>query len=342
MKRALLALVCIGVLWQQSFSQSADKFDIATFRSPAGWTKQVTDNSIQFSTEDKAKNTFCLITLFKSMPSLGSAKEDFDAAWSTIVTDSVGKSSPQMLPGDRKDAWEITSGYAPFEKDGGKGVVVLVTASVHEKMMVALIISNSTAYEPDINAFLASISLKKPPTAERPPVGVTDNSAIAGQWGISVSPQDSYSVNNGINGYTTREYTFYPNGTYQFLIKLFAYTSSQLLFTKETGVYTLNGNSLTITPKQGSIQAWTKATETAADGRQAQTDKWGKLVNTQSWPLERVTYQISKEYMSGTEKWQLQMRSAKPTRRDGPFTGSSAFPNTWFYETVRFPIDPPR
>ena len=126
------------------------------------------------------------------------------------------------------------------------------------------------------------------------------------------------------------------------MTKVFSYTSSNLLFTKETGTYTLNGNALTIMPKSGSIQAWTKATVTGGDGRPSQTDKWGKLVSTQTWPLEKITYQISREYMSGTEKWQLRMVGANPTSRDGPFTGSSAFPNTWFYETMRFPIDSPR
>jgi hypothetical protein len=341
MKTILFLLLCLPSL---SFGQAASNFDIATFRSPAGWKKQVTQNSIQFSSENKPKGTYCLITLFKSMPAIGNAKENFDAAWSTVVAEAVSPaSSPEMFPADSRDGWEVTSGHAPFQKDGSPGVAVLLTLTGNDKMMIALILTNTSEHESAISAFLASVHLK-PPTASvpRPAAASSDNSAIVGQWGISVSPQDSFSVNNGINGYTTRQYTFNPNGTYEFLIKLFAYTSNQILFTRETGTYQLDGSTLSLSPQKGSIQAWSKATVTAADGRPAQTDKFGKLINTQAWPLEKVSYQIAREYMSGSEKWQLRMQTTNPTRRDGPFTGSSAWPNTYFYETMRFPIDPPR
>jgi hypothetical protein len=52
-------------------------------------------------------------------------------------------------------------GSAPFEKEGLKGVAVLVTASGYGRMMNAMILTNTQAYEPQITAFLESFSFKK-------------------------------------------------------------------------------------------------------------------------------------------------------------------------------------
>jgi starvation-inducible outer membrane lipoprotein len=115
-----------------------------------------------------------------------------------------------------------------------------------------------------------------------------------------------------------------------------------LLFTKETGTYQLNGNSLTLIPQKGYIQAWTKGSVVDSTGRRSETDNWGKLVSTQPTKLEKVTYQISKQYFSGIQEWQLVMQAVKPTERDGPFTANAAFPNSWLYGTQKFPIVPPQ
>ena len=56
-------------------------------------------------------------------------------------------------------------GSAPFEKNGAKGVVVLVTASGYGKMMNAMILTNTRAYEPQIAGFLESFSFRKPVSA---------------------------------------------------------------------------------------------------------------------------------------------------------------------------------
>jgi len=87
MKPVLLLIVCYLSLTANSFSQAAETFDISTFQAPKGWNKQAGENSIQFSTEDKGN--FCLVTLFKAVPGLGNPKENFDAAWETIVKEAV-------------------------------------------------------------------------------------------------------------------------------------------------------------------------------------------------------------------------------------------------------------
>src|SRR5687767_9694200 len=110
MKRSLLAALCLLCFSAPLLAQTTDKFDIATFRSPKSWARQAGPVGIQFSTEDKASGAFCLLTLYKSVPSLGDPKEDFDAAWQTIVKEAVNvTSAPQMEAIADKDGWKIAS-----------------------------------------------------------------------------------------------------------------------------------------------------------------------------------------------------------------------------------------
>ena len=81
--------------------------------------------------------------MFKSIPDLGDANANFNAAWQTIVKDAVNVSTaPQMQPSDNPEDWKVEMGSAPFEKDGAKGVAVLVTISGYGKMVNVLVLTN--------------------------------------------------------------------------------------------------------------------------------------------------------------------------------------------------------
>jgi hypothetical protein len=140
-----------------------ETFDLATYTSLKGWKKQLAETAVQFTKEDAAKGTYCMITLFKALPGTASSKENFDLAWASVVKEMVTVSAaPEMQPASTENGWEAQSGYAPFEKDGSKGIVVLVTSSGFEKMVSVIILTNTDVYEKDMTAFLGSISLKKP------------------------------------------------------------------------------------------------------------------------------------------------------------------------------------
>ena len=234
--------------------------------------------------------------------------------------------APQMQPPATKDGWEAQSGYAPFESDGNKGIVLLVTSSGFEKMVNIIILTNTNVYEKDMTDFLESVSLKKPETnSQQTPANNNDNASIIGTWGINVSDQQNYAVNNGINGYSTKQYTFNANGTYSFITKIFQYVSDKLLLVKENGTYQISGNNLTINPQKSVIEAWSKK-----DG----VDKWGKLLTTQNRTLEKVTYQFTKHYFSGIQLWNLVLQADKATQRDGPFSSNTTFSNAWYYAPI--------
>ena len=146
-----------------AYAQASETFDISTFQPPKNWTKKASQSSIQISTEDKATGAYCLITLFKSLPEIGNSRENFDITWQTVVKGMVNVSTaPEMQPSNNPEDWKVEMGSAPFEKDGLKGVAVLVTASGYGKMVNAMILTNTQAYEPEITAFLESFSFKKP------------------------------------------------------------------------------------------------------------------------------------------------------------------------------------
>jgi hypothetical protein len=155
-------------------------FDITTYTAPKGWAKKTTENTIQFSKEDAAKGTYCLIMLFKALPGAPDSKTNFDAAWATVVKEAVAVSSaPEMQTPATENGWEALSGYAPFESDGNKGIALLVTSTGFNKMVNILVLTNTDVYEKEMTAFLESIKLKKLTAAVNNPSGNTLKPTLA-------------------------------------------------------------------------------------------------------------------------------------------------------------------
>ncbi len=158
-KYILLLLLIIQVL--TAFAQP-QVFDITTYTAPRGWKKQSTESTIRYSKEDAAKGTYCLLMLFKALPGTPDSKENFNAAWETVVKEVVAVSAvPTMLAPSSENGWEAQSGYAPFTKDGNNGIALLVTSSGFNKMVNILALTNSDVYQQEMTAFLASVTLKK-------------------------------------------------------------------------------------------------------------------------------------------------------------------------------------
>src|SRR6187455_1729300 len=160
MKKIFLLSV-LYVFVGKSFAQK-ETFDISTYTAPKTWKKKRTESAVQFSKEDAAKGTYCLITLYKSVAGTTNSKENFDLAWTSVVKEMVNVSTaPEMQPSAKEDDWDVESGYAAFESDGEKGVALLVTSTGYNKMVNLLILTNTDVYEKEMTSFIGSISLKK-------------------------------------------------------------------------------------------------------------------------------------------------------------------------------------
>ena len=215
--KSYLLIVALLVIGTTSFSQPRKKsgpkekpsiqtFDLATYTSPKGWKKQSTDAAVQFVHQDSAKGIYCIIMLMKSLPATSVSKDNFDNAWGTIVKEIVTPSaSPEMQPSAIENGWELQSGTAPFDNEGEKGVVLLVTATASDKMVNAIIITNSGEYEKNIADFLGSITLKKPTSSPEKTVVETEPVTTV-QKTTSTSPTGfAFNTTNFDDGWTSVE-----------------------------------------------------------------------------------------------------------------------------------------
>ncbi len=299
-------LVCSANL----FAQEPETFDLATFQAPKGWNKQTVDNSIRFSIVDK--DAYCLVTLFRSLPGLGSPKENFDASWDTIVKEVVTVSAaPQMFPSDTRGEWLLVGGFAPFEKSGEKGVAVLYTASGYGKMVNALVLTNTQAYEAAITAFLESVSLNKPAVENQPQVAANQNGS---QPSLTGNSWKKGGVSKGLLGHSdlspgsfSDTYQFFSNGTYKFTKVNSQYTAPKWYLEDEEGTYTITGNTITITSKKAVFS-------------QHRINREDPPLESGNLPLSKVQYRF--EFWKADDNWRLLLSpvDGNETKRDGTFS----------------------
>jgi hypothetical protein len=308
MKRLFFTAICLVIPTIGTFAQTTETFDIATFEAPKGWNRKGGADSIQFSIADK--DYYSIVTLFRSLPALGKPKENFDAAWATIVKEAVTVlSAPQMLPPDDNGEWRITSGFASFQKDGIKGIALLITATGDGKMMHALVLTNTQVFEAATTAFLNSFNFKKQEPPQQPQVRsdpsgptLTDN-----YWKKTQNRTGLVGYAGDYAGYASNMYQFYTNGTYKFTRVDFQYAAPKWYLENEEGTYTVNGNTITVTPKKSVYSSHRLK-------REDPPLKSGNLA------LSTVRYNF--EFWKHDDNWALLLSPAdgKETKRDGSFS----------------------
>jgi hypothetical protein len=303
MKRLFFAAICL-VFWNiGAIAQTTETFDIATFQAPKGWDRKDGPDSIQFSTADK--DNYCLVTLFRSVSALGNPKENFDGAWATIVREAViASSTAQMLPADSKGEWQITGGFAPFEKDGVRGVALLITASGYGKMMNALVLTNTQAFEAATNAFLNSITFKKQEAVQANGGPVASALSVTSYtWKQSQNRRDI----GGYAGYSSNTYQFFSNNTYKFSRVDFQNYAPKYYLENEEGTYKIIGNRITVTPRTAVYSSH-------------RTKKEDPPLKTGD--LGRSTLQYSFEIIDLNNNLTLLLSPTDglETKRDGPFS----------------------
>ena len=74
---SILLFLCFALT--NAFAQE-ETFDPLTYTAPKTWKKEVTTSAIQYTNEDEATGTFCMISLLKAVPATSDSKENFDLA----------------------------------------------------------------------------------------------------------------------------------------------------------------------------------------------------------------------------------------------------------------------
>lgn len=144
-------------------SSQQQKFDITNYSIPAGWKKQVTDKALQLTKEDAGKGAYCIITLYKALDAANDSKENFTAAWESLVKETLNiKSIPQMEPVSKENGWEAQTGSATFESEGSKAVAMLVATTGYNKLVNILVLTNTDMWQGELSSFFESVSFIKP------------------------------------------------------------------------------------------------------------------------------------------------------------------------------------
>ena len=199
-----IALSCAAHSQQQTF-------DLVSYTAPKNWQKKTAENALQLIKQDQATGSYCIINLYKSVPSAGDGKTNFNAAWETLVKEALSVTADaEMQPEHEEDGWNAQSGYAQFELDGSKGIAMLVTTTGFEKAINILILTNSGEYETTITDFLSKVDIKKPAVTDhpKPPVNNTVNNTNGGSK-PSAAGGFAYHTTNFDNGWTSTVYDDY-------------------------------------------------------------------------------------------------------------------------------------
>lgn len=304
----------------ETIAQTKSNFDIVSYLAPKGWLEESKENMISYSIVDKSNNSWCQISIVKSTVSKGSVEKDFESEWRELIVSNYKISDPpQESEVQESGGWRIKSGAGKFTFNNSSASAALTTISGYNLCVSVVATTNSQEYVKDLENFLNTVELKKPDSIIAGDATAGSGlRAILGAWRADASGNSSYRVNNGVMNYISRQYVFNDNGSYSFTSKAFDPFMDKILLAKESGTFTVAGNTINIKPAKSIMEGWSKKNS---------SDNWGKLLETQKIPLEMVSYQFVRQYNGIFKEWQLILQADKVTKRDGPFNHNSG----WIY-----------
>ncbi len=316
MFKTILASYTIFLMSITGYSQK-QTVDMVSFTAPKGWQQQQNEGGVQLSVSDKKTGAYAIALITKATTAGADANENFNTDWTKLIKSAVQvDGNPAMLDPTKENGWDIISGTANYTDGAQRGLATLLTATGGGQMVSVVLMTNTDQYQTELLSFLSSLELAKaslPTPISGTRENKTNNSSIAGMW-VNYNTESSGTYNGFpqlTGGYMRREYIFYKDGTYMFRAKDWLVYVKDILFVCETGTYTVNGNQITLTPKKGKGEWWSKA----ASGR---TSGWGKLVRASTdYKLEKTTYTFDFDQYIGNDEITLLLKAVKPTSRDG-------------------------
>ncbi len=311
---------------QTVFCQS-EKVDIIECTPPKGWTKTPKDGLMVFSDTDKNTGGFCLLTVYPSTTSVGSPQKDFVNTWNEKVVKAFKADANPKTETQTQDGWTSVSAATQIQSDGITSAVMMTVISGYGRTASILAILNNQEYLPQIDAFMKGITMNKakamadakPAPTVNTAIGSSSNS-IVGKWGTGTAgdTRSGNYIQYGSNA-SQKYYQFNADGTYSFIYSGYSGLAGTMgsfhVTMEESGVYTLNGDSMTITPRKSQ-------TRSNSEG----------LKNN---PLEAVTYRWTIHYFEGIGEYALILHPDHQTKRDGGFDYVLAFPDSYSYSRIK-------
>lgn len=331
MKNCILLITLL--LFYNNMNAQKQTYDIVTYTAPAGWTSQQGNDYAAYSRIDGS--SWAQIAIYQHRTSGGSIQADFDKEWNELIASSKTISAPDKTQPQSAEGWTVMSGSGVWQYNGANVACILTVYSNNAVCVSVLCNATAQPYLKDYQALLGSLDLdvsNVPQAAvtnpsstatEASPSASTNTTSIVGLWSYNMLETSGY-INNMPQytaGYFRKEYLFKADGTYIFRIKNWSAYMKDIYFVYESGTYAVNGNQLTVTPRQGISQSWS---------RTSSNKEWGKLTKSMTPKLETITYTFEFHYYSGTKETALLLKYARPTTRDGA-SNSNNQENTWSY-----------
>lgn len=145
----------------QAFAQT-ETFDIATYKAPQGFTKDLKTGVVNYTHVNKTTGGFCVIAIFASTASTGNAQKDFAREWNAlVVTPYHAEASPKTEKQTTADGWEVVTAAAPIKLEGAELYIMLTVASGFGKTMSIRTSLNDEAYTAQIDAMFATMEMDK-------------------------------------------------------------------------------------------------------------------------------------------------------------------------------------
>lgn len=157
LKYILLHLL-ISLISYTAFSQK-QTFDVLTYAQPAGWEKSENAGAVTFSRQKG--NDFCMVTFYKSVTANNDPRKNFDLSWQSLIRKILNTGAATMQPDNSENGWSIKTGVAPFDKDGTKGIAMLITGTAGNLLVNIVCLFNTDAFQKEMEAFLATVAPQK-------------------------------------------------------------------------------------------------------------------------------------------------------------------------------------
>ncbi len=198
--------LCFFVAFLYAFISFAQKatFDIASYNVPKGWKQETKNAYISYTITNNAKNSYCIISIYASTISKGTAAVEFENDWKELAATPFSiTEEPEINTATDDDGREVLSGTQNFSYNKGTSVAMLNTFVGFGRTTSVLALTNDNSYVSTIMGFLKTLSLKKsaPPVATLPkknPANTT--TANNNSTSISNNTASSSKPSNNLEG----------------------------------------------------------------------------------------------------------------------------------------------
>ncbi|MBC6490381.1 hypothetical protein ACFSQD_08670 [Flavihumibacter stibioxidans] len=155
-------MITLLVLSKPSSGQTNASFDLVNYMIPGSWKRETGNGSVSHTIIDERNGDYAKIIVYKSIPGSGNLQADFEAEWSSLVSVPYKTNTPiETAENEMPDGWKVKSGTVAFTFNNRNSAAVLITGSHKAIKLSMVVLTNTTAYQQELDAFSQSIEFRK-------------------------------------------------------------------------------------------------------------------------------------------------------------------------------------